>query len=75
MQHHQFPEVLTVRLPPGFMAAMSTLAQRQYSTTADVVRRMVGALLNDAGIKIDPTVPPPGSRGGKNGAMEVDVAE
>jgi hypothetical protein len=72
-QQHQFPEVLTVRLPSGFMAAMSILARRQYSTTADVVRRMVGALLDDAGIEIDPMAPPPGSKAGKDDARAEGV--
>jgi hypothetical protein len=61
-QQIQFPEVVTVRMPAGFMAAISTLARRQYCTTSELFRRTFVTLLDNAGIEIDPTALPPGSR-------------
>ena len=49
-----YPEVLTIKFPRGFSAALSKLASREYSTTAETVRRALHKLLNDAGIEIDP---------------------
>jgi hypothetical protein len=65
---HQFTEIFTIRMPPGFMAAIKILALKKYCTAQDLVRRTLAELLEDAGVEIDPTVPRPGSKATKNGA-------
>jgi hypothetical protein len=66
----QFTETFTSRLPPGFVAGLSTLARRRYCTVQDLVRRTFAELLEDAGIEIDPTAPKPNNRAAKNNATE-----
>jgi hypothetical protein len=51
----QFPEVHTIRLPSGFRAALTILAQRRYCTVQDQIRRILADGLEAAGIAIDPT--------------------
>ena len=70
MAQPNYPEILNIKMPAGFLAALSILAQRQYSTTAEIARRAFITLLNEAGIEIDPMAPPPGSKAAKSRVTE-----
>jgi hypothetical protein len=56
---NQFPETFTARLPPGFVAALATVARRRYCTVQELVRRTFTQILEDAGVEIDPKAPKP----------------
>jgi hypothetical protein len=70
----QFPEVHTIRLPSGFGAALTILAQRRYCTVQDQIRRILADGLEAAGIEIDPSKPRPSYKA-KNGAALWTLAE
>ncbi len=69
-EQSQFPEVVSVRMPAGFMAAISVLARRQHRKVSDLFRQTFVSLLDSEGIPIDPDAPPRRRRDAKNHAAE-----
>ncbi len=57
MSRLPLPETVFFRAPAGFVAAVTTLAERDCSTLSDVVRRAVARLLREEGLAIEPGRP------------------
>jgi hypothetical protein len=72
---NQFPETFTSRLPPGFVAGLTTLARRQYCTVQDLVRRTFAELLENAGVEIDPKAPKPNGWSARRVAAQENSAK
>jgi hypothetical protein len=59
----KFQETIQIRAPEGFSAALSTLAQGEYVSVSEIIRRCVFARLREAGVSLEgksgsPSLPP-----------------
>jgi plasmid stability protein len=71
----QFPETYSIRLPPGFGAALATLARRHYRTVQDEIRQILANGLDAAGVQIDPDAPKPNGWPANRKTAQVDATK
>ena len=54
----KFPELHQFKTPPGFSAAVSTAAEREFCTNSEFIRRAVFDRLRSVGVAIGPLSSP-----------------